>query len=111
MKSARRRIPQRWLFGAALACASTVTAQAEVIRINIDKLAFSPAQLSAHIGDTIEWSNADFVAHTATAKNQDWDVMIPAGKTARITVDHAGTVDFYCRFHPNMTGQINVIAK
>ena len=38
----------------------------------MEKLAFVPAQVSAHVGDTIEWVNADFVAHTATARNGAW---------------------------------------
>jgi plastocyanin len=41
-------------------------------------LRFSPAEVSAHVGDTIEWVSTDFVAHTATARNKDWDVAISA---------------------------------
>ena len=32
---------------------------AETIRVAIDKLTFAPAQVSAHVGDTIEWLNHD----------------------------------------------------
>ena len=93
---------------AALALASIGPAAAETIRVTIDKLAFSPAQVTAHVGDTIEWVNHDFVAHTATAKAAGWDIMIPAGKTAHLVVRQAGTVDYFCRFHPNMKGRIVV---
>jgi plastocyanin len=81
---------------------------AETIRVAIDKLTFAPAQVSAHVGDTIEWVNGDFIAHTATARNQDWDVTIPAKGTGRVTLRHAGDIDYFCRFHPNMTGRIVV---
>jgi plastocyanin len=74
----------------------------------IDKLKFSPAEVSAHVGDTIEWVSNDFVAHTATARNKDWDVAIPAKGTGRVTLQHVGEVDYFCRFHPNMTGGISV---
>jgi plastocyanin len=47
----------------------TESARAETIQIKIEKLAFIPSQVSAHVGDTIEWVNADFIAHTATARN------------------------------------------
>lgn len=89
------------VFGAAPAVAETV-------RVEVKLLAFNPSQLSAHVGDTIEWNNADFLAHTATAKNHDWDVQLPAGKTARLMLKKAGTVAYFCRFHPNMTGTITV---
>jgi plastocyanin len=81
---------------------------AETIRVMIDKLKFSPAEVSAHVGDTIEWVSNDFVAHTASARNKDWDAAIPAKETGRVTLQHAGDVDYFCRFHPNMTGRISV---
>ena len=81
---------------------------AETIRFTIDKLTFSPPQVSAHVGDTIEWKNSDFVAHTATARNKDWDVVIPAKGTGRVMLQHAGDFDYFCRIHPNMTGRISV---
>ena len=59
-----------------MACAAPALA-ADTIRVMIDKLKFEPAQVSAHVGDTIEWVSGDFVAHTATARNKDWDVAIP----------------------------------
>ena len=81
---------------------------ADTIRVTIDKLKFSPTEVSAHVGDTIEWVSTDFVAHTATARNKDWDVAIPAKGTGSVTLQHAGDVDYFCRFHPNMTGRISV---
>ena len=92
---------------AALALSSTASA-GETIRITVDKLKFDPAEISARVGDTVEWASSDFVAHTATAKNKDWDVAIPAKGMGRVTLEHAGEVDYFCRFHPNMTGRIVV---
>ncbi|HET6609541.1 MAG TPA: cupredoxin domain-containing protein [Rhodopila sp.] len=89
-----------------LACASS--AWAETIMINVDKLAFNPPQVSAHVGDTIEWHNADFVAHTATTRKKAWDVMIPAKGVGRITLMQSGDIEYYCRFHPNMVGRLSV---
>jgi plastocyanin len=81
---------------------------AETIRVSIDKLKFSPAEVSAHVGDTIEWVSSDFVSHTASARDKEWDVAIPAKGTGRVTLQHAGDVDYFCRFHPTMTGRISV---
>ena len=82
---------------------------AETIRVAIDKLTFAPAQVSAHVGDTIEWVNRDPIAHTATGRNHEWDVAIPANGVGRLTLRQAGDVDYFCRFHPNMTGRISVL--
>jgi plastocyanin len=80
----------------------------EAIRVAVDNMNFDPPKISAHVGDTIEWVNSDFVVHTATAKNKDWDVVIPAKGAGRVTLAHLGEVDYFCRFHPNMRGQIAV---
>ena len=88
--------------------ACTMPLAAETIRVTIDNLKFSPAEVSAHVGDTIEWVSAEFVAHTATSRNKDWDVVITAKGTGRVTLQHAGEVGYFCRFHPNMTGRISV---
>jgi plastocyanin len=92
---------------AALALVSPAIA-GETIRIAVAKMAFDPPRISAHVGDTIEWASSDFVVHTATARNKDWDITIPAKGMGRVTLTHPGEVDYFCRFHPNMTGQIAV---
>lgn len=81
------------------------TARAETVTVTVDKMAFSPATVEARVGDTIEWVNKDAFAHTATVKG-GWEVMLPVKKSGSITVDTAGTIDYICRFHPNMKGQI-----
>lgn len=104
--------PERYLAAcAAIAVAmSIVPARAETIQVTIDKLVYSPAEVKAKVGDTIEWVNKDVVAHTATVKG-DWDVMIPAKKNASFVLKKAGDVEYYCRFHPNMKGRISVASK
>jgi plastocyanin len=96
---------------AAAVLISAAAARGETIRVEAKGLAFSPAQITAHVGDTIEWANGDFVAHTATAKNHEWDVQLPPNKTAQITLKKTGTVEYFCRFHPNMTGTVTVEEK
>ena len=96
------------MLGALVLAFMAGATRAEVIQVRIEKLAFAPAQVSAHVGDTIEWINADFVAHTATARNGAWDVMIPANATKSVVLKADGTVDYYCKLHPNMTGSVSV---
>jgi len=93
--------------GFLLCSLGTVSAHAETITVTIEKMAFSPAEISAKTGDTIEWVNKDAFAHTATVKNS-WEVMLPVGKSGSIIVETAGRVDYFCRFHPNMKGGVTV---
>ncbi len=91
-----------------LAGLQSVSARAADIKITINKLIYAPTEVTAKVGDTIEWVNKDILAHTATAKNGDWDVMIGPNKTARTVLKKPGEVDYYCKFHPNMKGHITV---
>jgi plastocyanin len=94
--------------GVALALgAAVVPARAETITVTIEKLVFSPVDIKAKVGDTIEWVNKDVLAHTATVKG-GWDVMIPPKKSASLVLKEVGTVEYYCRFHPNMKGHVTV---
>jgi plastocyanin len=81
--------------------------RAETIQIRIDKMEYSPAEVKAKVGDTVEWINADILAHTATVKG-DWEVMIPSKKIGSTIMKNAGVADYYCRFHPNMKGRVVV---
>ncbi len=96
------------IVGAAVLVVLASAARADVIQVRIEKLAFSPAQVSVHAGDTIEWVNADFIAHTATARNGAWDIMIPPNATRSVAVNGDAPIDYYCKFHPNMTGRISI---
>jgi plastocyanin len=100
----------RWILpiAAALMLGASVSAHAATIQITMENLVFSPAEASVKAGDTIEWINKDILAHTATARNGDWDVTIPPKKTVTLVLKKAGTVDYYCRFHPNMKAVLNV---
>jgi plastocyanin len=85
-----------------------VPAHAETIQIVIENLVFTPSEVSAKVGDTIEWVNKDVFAHTATARNGNFDVNQPPKKTVTSVLNKAGTVEFYCRFHPNMKGVLKI---
>jgi plastocyanin len=93
---------------AALILGASVSAQAATIQISIENLVFAPAEASVKVGDTVEWVNKDIVAHTATARNGDFDVTIPPKKTVTLILKKAGTVDYYCRFHPNMKATLTI---
>jgi len=93
---------------AALLAALVSPASAETIEVTIDKVAYAPVNISARVGDTIEWNNVDLVAHTSTARDKSFDLMVMPNKKQTLTVKKAGEFDYYCKFHPNMTGHISV---
>jgi len=93
---------------AFLAVLSVSAAHAETITVQINNVAYAPVTISARVGDTIVWNNADSFAHTATARDKSWDYNILPKKTASMTVKKAGDIEYYCRYHPNMVGHIKV---
>ena len=73
-------------------------------------MAFGPAPTSLRVGDAIEWVNNDIFLHSATAKDKSFDVELKPKAHVRMVVNAAGTVAFFCRYHPGMTGRL-VVAK
>jgi plastocyanin len=92
----------------ALTLGISVSAHAATIQISMENMVIAPLQMSAKVGDTIEWVNKDILVHTATARNGDWDVMMPPKKTVTLVLKKAGMIDYYCRFHPNMKATLTV---
>ena len=56
------------------------------------------------------WENHDIFQHSATAKDGAFDVELPPGGKASVTLTRAGLVEYYCRYHPGMTGRIQVLS-
>lgn len=93
----------------AFSLAAASPAAAEVIKVDVGKMLFSPSKITARIGDTVEWTNSDFVDHTATEKNGKWEVILPVKGKGTTTLKEIGKIEYYCKFHPNMQGQIEVV--
>ncbi|QQO13363.1 cupredoxin domain-containing protein [Bradyrhizobium diazoefficiens] len=93
---------------AAIFASMAVPAHAATIEITMENLVIAPAEVSAKVGDTINWINKDVFAHTATAKNGDFDVTLAPKKSASSVLKKAGTVEYYCRYHPNMKATLKI---
>ena len=102
-------LPGRSLALVLTLVAGAVPAHAATIQIVMENLVFVPAEVSAKVGDTIEWVNKDVFVHSATARNGDFDINQPPKKTVTSVLQKAGTVDYYCRFHPNMKGVLKIV--
>ncbi|MFO1183330.1 MAG: cupredoxin domain-containing protein [Bauldia sp.] len=88
------------------AMTGSTAGMAATVVVTVKDLAFAPARVAAKVGDTVEWRNADFLDHTATATDGTFDVVIPAGKNASWVVSRPGPYNYLCTYHPNMTGVI-----
>jgi len=88
----------------AFVAAGTLAAAAADYTVVIDKMKFGPVPAEVHPGDTIVWQNNDILRHSATARDKSFDVDLPAKTSVSMVVGAAGTVAFYCKFHPGMTG-------
>src|SRR5690242_1860713 len=75
---------------------------AKTIQVEVQARAFSPARITARVGDTIVWNNKDFLLHSATSHNHELDVNLPPHSSGRAVLKKTGTIEYYCRFHPNM---------
>jgi plastocyanin len=78
--------------------------------VEIRGMAFHPAVLEVHRGDTIVWVNRDFVPHTATAARKPrWDTgRLAPEESGRYVPLGAGEVEYFCALHPPMQGRLVV---
>jgi plastocyanin len=79
-----------------------------VVTIVVDKLAFGPAPRGLKVGDVVQWVNRDIFQHSATARDKSFDVELPPGGQGRTVLRRAGKIAYVCRYHPGMTGVLEV---
>lgn len=78
--------------------------------IKIDNFAFSPATDTAKSGASVDVTNDDTTAHTATADDgNSFDTGdINPGSSKSISVKKPGTYPYHCSIHPFMHGKLVV---
>ncbi len=112
--SPRRRLGSKLVLSTGLLASllvGGVAVEAATRSVAIADFAFGPAALTITAGDRVRWTNADQVAHTATANNGSFDTGdIEQGESATIRFTQAGTYRYVCTPHPTMTGTIRVLA-
>ncbi|MEO1639655.1 MAG: cupredoxin family copper-binding protein [Pseudomonadota bacterium] len=97
------------LIAATAMTLSASVAFAETHIVNIQGFAFEPATLTIAAGDTVTFVNQDGAPHTATANNGSFDTgRLSRGQEASLTFNSAGTYDYFCEVHPNMTATLIV---
>ena len=89
--------------GSAVAAAPALAAEYTIV---LNHMKFGPVPAGLHVGDTIIWQNDDIFRHSATARDKSFDVDLPPGAKVPLVLAASGNVDFFCKFHPGMTGTL-----
>lgn len=97
------------LLAAAAPLASVEQAASTAHRVEIRQFKFIPETLDVAPGDTITWVNLDFVPHTVTALDGNWDsaIMDPNAEWTT-TVSPSMSGDYFCKYHPSMMGMFGI---
>ena len=96
--------------GSSSSSSPSGTANAAPKAVTIKDYTFKPAKITVPEGTTVDFSNEDSTAHTATSTESGVfeSGAIQPGKSGSITLKKAGTFTYYCAFHPFMKGTIVV---
>ena len=81
------------------------------ITVTAEGFAFSPTELEVDPGENIEltFENRDNVDHSFTVEDPSFEVEAGGGESATASFTAPETsVDWFCKFHSDMTGTINV---
>ncbi len=100
----------RWarIFRPATAVVAPVEEGVHVAQMR--QLAFTPAEITIRLGESVEWVNSDPVAHTVTATDRSWDSgIVAAGGRYRRAFTEVGRFTYFCIPHPDMRGTVMVV--
>ncbi|MEX2421161.1 MAG: cupredoxin domain-containing protein [Actinomycetota bacterium] len=76
--------------------------------ITIEGFAFDPSTITVSGPTEITITNNDSATHSFTLDDGSIDEEIAGGSSATVTVDVSASTGFVCRFHPAMTGTVEV---
>ena len=78
-------------------------------QVAITSTGFAPSTLSISAGDSVNWTNQDYSAHTATADDHSWATpTLTSGKSFARPFPSAGTFAYHCHIHHEMTATVVV---
>jgi plastocyanin len=78
-------------------------------RVAIEGMKFVPERIEVAAGDTVVWTNKDFLPHSVTAaaaKVESGD--LAEGKSFKFVAKTKGEMPYICRLHPVMRGTLIV---
>jgi plastocyanin len=88
---------------------AAVLAAGKTHTVTIEGMKFAPERLEVAAGDTVVWTNKDFLAHSVTASGarvESGD--LAPNKSWRFVARKKGEMPYICRLHPVMKGLLVV---
>lgn len=79
------------------------------VNVSVSNFAFAPSSPTVALGGTVTFTVVTG-GHTVTSATGAWSPSgaISEGGSFEVTLDAAGEYDFFCEFHPSMTGTLTV---
>jgi plastocyanin len=80
-----------------------------IVTVEIKDFSFVPAVVTIAPGQVIKWVNSDEEPHTVVANDKSFhSAPLDAGQSFNRAFSGNGEFEYYCSFHPHMTGKIIV---
>jgi YVTN family beta-propeller protein len=85
------------------------TAPASSAKVSIANFSFGPTSITVKTGENVTWTNNDGAAHTVTFKDGSTSSKaLSPGNSFTRSFTQPGSYDYFCSFHPYMTGRVIV---
>jgi plastocyanin len=95
-----------------LVFAGTADAATEGVTVYQEDKAFSEAEVTIKVGQSVTFTNKDPVTHNVFSSTPgmafDLKTQKP-GESSSVTFDHAGTAEVMCAIHPQMKMKVEVV--
>ena len=92
-----------------LLMAAALPAVAAEVKVQIDKNAFQPAEVTVKPGDTVVWTNAEKrTSHDVVFEDGERSVRMLPEDTYSRRFDKPGRYPYHCEPHPHMKGEVVV---
>jgi amicyanin len=90
--------------------AAKQTAASSRVDVRIAGMQYSPAPLKVRVGEQVVWKNSDGMPHTVTSSDGGPldSGQLGMGDTYSFSFTEPGTYEYYCTYHPSMTGTVIV---
>jgi plastocyanin len=95
--------------GGTSSSSSSQPATGGAAQISMKNIAFTPADVTVKVGQTVTWTNDDAAQHDVVANDGTFKSdLLGTGQTFSFTFTKAGTFAYYCAVHPQMKGTVTV---